>query len=447
MLKSLIFAALLMPGAMALAQPALLTLEDPSDDDNGNGTLIYPERVDVKRGDLDLRALRIFREGAGFRFEATFQNAIRDPATVYNDVGSNEPLSVFARRGFYAFNLDVYIDTDRVAGSGNVSTLPGRRATIDPTHAWEKAVILTPRPEVMRRQFQDALTEAAGKGAGDLGPTIDRSVFFATEVRVRGKTVSFFVPESFLGSSAVADWSITAFVTGAKINIESDFRLFGANDTSALQRLTLGVLQPAQGRPTDTFGYTGDVAPATAIVDLLGPSGLQSRQLAAGALLKGVDRNTRAAVASALPSPTAAAPAPASVPAGGSSVFSRALDSVNRLLGFGSAAAPAAAAGVATPSLQSLLQTGASGPAATPAGAPAAAPAVTPAAASAAVLPPAAAATAAPRAATAADNAKRDATFFEEQELRLRTLKRLRDAGLITEAEYLQKRKDVLDRL
>jgi hypothetical protein len=36
----------------------------------------------------------VFRESKGLRFEATFQNAIRDPATMSNDVGSNESLSV-----------------------------------------------------------------------------------------------------------------------------------------------------------------------------------------------------------------------------------------------------------------------------------------------------------------------------------------------------------------
>jgi hypothetical protein len=441
MLKFLTLAALLLPAALALAQPALVTIEDPAGDDNGSGTLIYPQRSDLQPGDLDLRALRIFRESGGMRFEATFQNAIRDPATVVNEVGGNEALSVFARRGFYAFNIDIYIDIDRVAGSGNLATLPGRRASIDPAHAWEKAIVLTPRPEVMRRQFQEALTEAAGKGVGDLGPTIDRSVFFPTEVRVRGKTVSFFVPDSFLGSTAAADWSMSAFVTGAKINIETDFRLFGASNTPVLQRLALGALQPAEGRPSDTFGYRGDTAPATSIVDLLGPGGLQSRQLASGTL-EGVDRNTRA-VASA-PAPAAAAtPAPAA-PAGGGSVFSRALDAVNRALGFGGSAAPAApaAAAAVTPSLQSLLQ-----PGSVPAAAAAAPAVVVPAAATvpAAVLP-AAAPTARP--APAADSGKpKDAAFFEEQELRLRTLKRLRDSGLITEQEYQQKRKDVLDRL
>jgi hypothetical protein len=66
-----------------------------------------------------------------------------------------------------------------------------------------------------------------------------------------------------------------------------------------------------------------------------------------------------------------------------------------------------------------------------------------PAAAPAAVAVPAAAA---PTGAPAASK-PRDAAFFEEQELRLKTLRRLRDQNLITEEEYQQKRREVLQNL
>lgn len=46
-----------------------------------------------------------------------------------------------------------------------------------------------------------------------------------------------------------------------------------------------------------------------------------------------------------------------------------------------------------------------------------------------------------------ATGAARDARFFEEQEQRLRTLKRLRDQELITEDEYQQKRREILQTL
>lgn len=73
---------------------------------------------------------------------------------------------------------------------------------------------------------------------------------------------------------------------------------------------------------------------------------------------------------------------------------------------------------------------------------PAAVPApVAPAAAPAAVAPAAPAAVAPP------PQRPRDAGFFEEQEQRLRTLKRLHDNGLISDEEYRQKRYEVLQQL
>ncbi len=67
-------------------------------------------------------------------------------------------------------------------------------------------------------------------------------------------------------------------------------------------------------------------------------------------------------------------------------------------------------------------------------------------AARAAVAAPAAPAASRPAAGPAGQRA-RDAAFFEEQELRLRALERLRKSGLISETEYQHKRKEVLDSL
>jgi hypothetical protein len=54
---------------------------------------------------------------------------------------------------------------------------------------------------------------------------------------------------------------------------------------------------------------------------------------------------------------------------------------------------------------------------------------------------------AAPAAVTPPPQRPRDAGFFEEQEQRLRTLKRLHDNGLISDEEYRQKRYEVLQQL
>lgn len=84
-------------------------------------------------------------------------------------------------------------------------------------------------------------------------------------------------------------------------------------------------------------------------------------------------------------------------------------------------------------------------PASAPATAPAIAPVVAPTAAAAAPLAPATVAPAAP--AAAPPSRPRDAAYFDELEYRLRALKRLRDDGLISEDEYQQKRREVLEKL
>lgn len=79
--------------------------------------------------------------------------------------------------------------------------------------------------------------------------------------------------------------------------------------------------------------------------------------------------------------------------------------------------------------------------------APAPRPAPARAAVPAAVATPAAAAPAPPPPAAPAATAARDGRFFEEQEQRLRTLKRLREQNLISEDEFQQKRREILQSL
>ena len=469
-------AALLLLPLAVLAQPVpLLSIDDPAGDDTGDGSLVYPRDSSYEPGDLDLRSLRVFADGSNLRFEATFLNPIRDPATVRGSGLGSEDLSVFARRGFYAFNIDIYLDTDRVAGSGNTVTLPGRRATFDPAHGWEKAIVLTPRPELMARQLANALQQVAKAAPGDVAASIAQSVFFATEVKVRGRTVSFMVPTSFVDAQTLAGASLTALVTLSKPSVEAELSLLGNNPKNSLERLALGAAQPEMGRPMVAMGYTGDQAPATAVVDMLGPApGQQALQLARGGLLTGLNRDNKMGLSSVFQPAAAAAPAVGGSPASGS-WFSRALGGVAALWGGTAGAATVAPVAGATtavpanlPSLQSIMApAAAAGPAGltpTPtsistsgssSSAPPAAPraplapaAALPAAVVPAPAPTAATATPASRPAPAAERkAARDAAFFEEQELRLRTLERLRKNGLISETEFQQKRKEVLDML
>lgn len=309
MKSSLLFIALMLPMPSAWAQP-LVTISDPPGDDYGAGTLTYPQRADFQAGDLDLLQLQISRDQEGFWFEAMFKNAIRDPGGVTNPAGG-ESLANFARKGFYQFNLDIYVDTDRAHGSGNTYTLPGRQVRIAPGYAWERAVILTPRPELMRRQLLDALTEQhPDRTLAETEASVNLAMFFPARIRVRGKSITFFVPYSFFSGSDGTDWAVTALVTGALTTISADLSLIPSSK-KPLERLQLGAMQPAPGHPKDMFGYSG--AAPSPVVDLLGVSiEQQVRQLAAKHELTGISWGPHA-VNDARPIAQPASNAPATV--------------------------------------------------------------------------------------------------------------------------------------
>jgi hypothetical protein len=284
--SALLFIALMLSLLNAAADPLpLASFNDPSGDDFGAGNLSYPNRDDFQVGDLDLLQLMIDRDGKGYWIEAKFKNPIRNPGNVQNTVGGDS-LADFARKGFYQFNLDIYIDTDRINGSGNIFTLPGRKVKIAPAYAWEKVLVLTPRPELMRQQLVDALHEQLPpRTDAEIEAVVDQSIFFPARIKVSGKSVSFFVPASFLAGSDGADWAVTALVTGAITAIPADFSFLPATKL-ALDRLQLGVMQPMPGQPIGTFGYSG--ASASPVVDMLGGDAQQQVQLAAMDGLTGV---------------------------------------------------------------------------------------------------------------------------------------------------------------
>jgi hypothetical protein len=213
----------------AEAKGPLWQLSDPRDDDNGDGGLIYPTSTDYVKGELDLVGFRAERDKGGTTFVATFARPIRQPGRGAAD-GLGTPMSSIFRFGFYTFNIDVYIDKDREPGSGGIALLPGRKAEIAPEFAWDRVVALTPRPnearELLSRLVLEALRAAqepevaedpeVRKELKKTVPTdLETRAFFPNRVRVRGNTVSFFVPDSFLGGAADPSWSYLIVVSGS----------------------------------------------------------------------------------------------------------------------------------------------------------------------------------------------------------------------------------------
>jgi hypothetical protein len=268
--------------------PPIFALTDPRGDDHGDGSLIYPVRDDLAAGDLDLMTFAAYAQPGGTMFEAVFARLIRPPGRrTIDQVGMT--LDRLAKFGFYTFNIDVYVDIDRKPGVGSTVMLPGRRATIRPESAWEKAICLTPRPyearealksilerestaEIRRRQGRiDAADKA--KIAADVAHDVASDVFFPTLVWVNGNRVRFFVPASFLGGVAKDTWSYVVAVSFADIN--QSFDLAGALDRSRKPVGNLFIVPLGSGRGEDHVGGGQEDDDLQApLIDILVPPGI-----------------------------------------------------------------------------------------------------------------------------------------------------------------------------
>src|SRR5262245_52811421 len=93
-------------------------------------------------------------------FEVTFAKPVKVPDDrVISQAGTT--LRSYAPNGFYTFNLDIYIDTDRIKGSGKTSSLPGRNVQINPESAWEKIICLSPQPNYARLMLEQEMKQVA----------------------------------------------------------------------------------------------------------------------------------------------------------------------------------------------------------------------------------------------------------------------------------------------
>ncbi|KFA87287.1 glucodextranase DOMON-like domain-containing protein [Archangium violaceum] len=272
----------------------LFSLEDPRGDDHGDGELRYPLRQDMGPGSMDVLSFRAYAESGGTRFEAAFARPIPVPARRTMDAAGTT-LADMARFGFYTFNLDVYVDEDGQEGSGRTDTLPGRYLTLAPGSAWEKVILLTPRPyearDVLRALWrQEALAELQ-RQQGEVSEStaraletqveqrIERSVFFPTRVRVSGPTVSFFVPESFLGGQARPTWGYAVAVTGATLERRVELpAILGAVTAPAQRGLMVLGIGPGTSHERFGGGRLGGTNQSP-VVDLLVPEGVRQQEV------------------------------------------------------------------------------------------------------------------------------------------------------------------------
>ncbi|HYV49688.1 MAG TPA: glucodextranase DOMON-like domain-containing protein [Myxococcaceae bacterium] len=282
-------------GGATREAPPLFSLEDPRGDDHGDGQIAYPVRDDLQDGDLDLLRVEARAGREGTDFELTFAHAVRRPDARAVDI-SGTALTDVAKLGFYTFNVDLYVDTDRVEGSGRRAMLPGRLAEVTADGAWEKVICLTPRPadarEELRRLWLGEKVRERRSAGGQLDPStegflqrevereIQGAVFFPTRVHVSGPSLTFTVPRSFFGGVASPEWGYVIAVTAADIATKVHLKsLLGLEQAQGgLMIVPLGSIANAEhlggGRAVDPW--------EPPILDLIVPPGRRQEEVLTG---------------------------------------------------------------------------------------------------------------------------------------------------------------------
>ncbi len=170
---------------------AIFYMMDPVDDDRGPGTYQYPLRGEYVQGVFDLRKFEVVPYEDMVEFRITVQKEIQT--------------SLLSRLGHRLWKdqvIDIYIDTDRKAGSGELRALPGRDVRFEPSFAWDKAVLVVPENESdMKRTLRDK-SELIGLGSYDM----DQRVLLPASVGVGGMTFVIKVQKGRLGEPS-KDWA------------------------------------------------------------------------------------------------------------------------------------------------------------------------------------------------------------------------------------------------
>ncbi|MCI0672768.1 MAG: hypothetical protein L0Y64_20165 [Myxococcaceae bacterium] len=310
-------AALLTAAAPALAAPApaVVTLEDPRDDDRGPGSYLYPTGAEYRPGDFDLRRFSVRVEGQDAVFEVTLgANVRRNIVAQRGDRGD-----LILDNGIYTQNVDIYLDT--TPGAGFTRALPGRRVAFQPGSGWERAIAIVPRPGAARSELATVDAEMA------------RHVITPGPVRSSGQTLTVRVPLAQLGGPPRKDWGYSVMVSGAAWDAsfsavdwlrgmrESNMltlpvygvpeeRAFGGGNLGSNNPHVIDVILPPGVSQADVLGSFGP--DKAAIVPMVYPGGASADALAGASSAPAPSTGQAAGTP-----PPAPAPAPAPAPSSG----------------------------------------------------------------------------------------------------------------------------------
>ena len=218
------------------------TFKDPSGDDDGPGSYIYPTDRVYLPGSFDILELTVKEQSDLIVFKLTLASKIENPWEMDS--------------GFSIQMAQIYLDFDRQMNSGHQYALPGMNAAFNPDCYWEKVIIISPQPASRIK------TEVNAK-ASDV---VD-DVIIPVKVSVQGRSLIASVQKEDLGEDFNEETGLQLLVTSnegfpdaseilsRKVNeYEGQHRFGGGSDYSGDPHFLDMLWPPAQGSSQEVDG-------------------------------------------------------------------------------------------------------------------------------------------------------------------------------------------------
>jgi carbohydrate-binding DOMON domain-containing protein len=174
-------------GASSSGPDNVISISDPTGDDNGPGTYKYPTDAVYKPGSFDLTGIEIVPVGDTVEFRVSVASRIEDPWDS----------KAWGGNGFSVQMAFVHLDTDHVTGSGVTEGLPGTNVRFKPEEAWDRVVILSPQGPA--RVNSEIETKA---------PQWKDRIIVPRLTRASGRTITAVVDAAQLGAPVSKKWGV-----------------------------------------------------------------------------------------------------------------------------------------------------------------------------------------------------------------------------------------------
>ena len=250
----------------SFAEKLLFRLNDPTGDDHGPGSYVYPKNPVFKEGAFDLTGFEVYEGDENITFKVYFKNNFISPPDLLITVDKN--IKDLFKTNLYLQNIDIYIDKDHKLNSGIVNAIPGRNVKIAPESAWEQAIFISPQPFLARVE-----TKRLAKKIAD-------NIIIPADYEVAKNYVQFKIPKKVIGQPTER-WGYLVFTTGAEWET-SMFSLSNWMNYGSLYE------EPDLNRIVDQyageweFGGGDDSGTAPNVIDMLVASGESQEKMLGG---------------------------------------------------------------------------------------------------------------------------------------------------------------------